>query len=101
MNDQKKPSRSLALAVKLIYAALSILRDSGKEMRMRDFWLRSMPVRASHDLGAGIPALFDSKSQGREDCSRPCDFQYSSGVRMQVLLRSASVITHSFPSRVS
>ena len=36
MNDQKKPSRSLALAVKLIYAALSILRDSGKEMRMRD-----------------------------------------------------------------
>lgn len=36
MNTTKKLSRSRALAAKLIYAALSILRDNGKEMPMRE-----------------------------------------------------------------
>ena len=36
MNIQKKLPRSRALAAKLIYAALSILRDNGKEMPMRE-----------------------------------------------------------------
>jgi restriction system protein len=36
MSNDKKLSRSRTLAAKLIYAALSILRDNGKEMPMRD-----------------------------------------------------------------
>jgi len=36
MTDQKKLSPSRALAAKVIYAGLSILRDSGKELPMRD-----------------------------------------------------------------
>jgi restriction system protein len=36
MSNDKKPSRSRALAAKLIYSALSILRDNGKEMPIRD-----------------------------------------------------------------
>jgi restriction system protein len=36
MNNAKKLSRSRALAARLIYAALSILRDNGKEMPIRD-----------------------------------------------------------------
>jgi len=40
MNIQKKLPRSRALAAKLIYAALSILRDNGKEMPMRELMSR-------------------------------------------------------------
>jgi len=40
MVEGKKLSRSRALAAKVIYAALSILRDSGKEMPMRDLMAR-------------------------------------------------------------
>jgi restriction system protein len=36
MATQNKLPRSRALAAKLIYAALSILRDNGKEMPMRE-----------------------------------------------------------------
>lgn len=40
MANEKKLSRSRALAAKVLYAALSILRDSGKEMPMRDLMSR-------------------------------------------------------------
>ncbi len=40
MANEKKLSRSRALATKVLYAALSILRDSGKEMPMRDLMSR-------------------------------------------------------------
>ena len=40
MANEKKISRSRALATKVLYAALSILRDSGKEMPMRDLMSR-------------------------------------------------------------
>jgi restriction system protein len=40
MADHKKPSRTHALAAQLIYAALAILRDNGKEMPMRDLMAR-------------------------------------------------------------
>lgn len=40
MANEKKLSRSRALAAKVAYAALSILRDSGKEMPMRDLMAR-------------------------------------------------------------
>ena len=40
MANEKKLSRSRAFAAKAIYAALSILRDSGKEMPMRDLMSR-------------------------------------------------------------
>ena len=36
MSNEKKLSRSRALAAKVIYAAFTILRDNGKEMPMRD-----------------------------------------------------------------
>ena len=36
MPEEKKLSRSRALAAKVLYSAFSILRDSGKEMPMRD-----------------------------------------------------------------
>ena len=36
MAIQKKLPRSRALAAKLVYSALSILRDNGKEMPMRE-----------------------------------------------------------------
>ena len=36
MSAQKKLPRSRSLAAKLIYSALSILRDNGKEMPMRE-----------------------------------------------------------------
>jgi len=40
MSNQRKLSRSRTLGAKLIYAALSILRDYGKEMPMRDLVAR-------------------------------------------------------------
>lgn len=40
MTEEKKLSRSRALASKVIFSALSILRDSGKEMPMRDLMAR-------------------------------------------------------------
>jgi restriction system protein len=40
MANDKQLSRSRSLAAKLIYAALSILRDYGKEMPMRDVMSR-------------------------------------------------------------
>lgn len=40
MTEEKKLSRSRALAAKVIFSALSILRDSGKEMPMRDLMAR-------------------------------------------------------------
>jgi restriction system protein len=40
MADEKKLSRSKALGAKVLYAALTILRDSGKEMPMRDLFSR-------------------------------------------------------------
>lgn len=40
MANEKKLPRSKALAAKVLYAALSILRDSGKEMPMRDLMSR-------------------------------------------------------------
>lgn len=40
MADHKKPSRTHALAAQLIYAALTILRDNGKEMPMRELMAR-------------------------------------------------------------
>jgi len=40
MSNNKKLSRSRALAAKLIYTALSILRDNGKEMPIRDLLVR-------------------------------------------------------------
>jgi len=36
MSDNRKLSRSRSLAARLIYASLSILRDNGKEMPLRD-----------------------------------------------------------------
>ena len=40
MSNHKKLPRSRALAAKLIYEALSILRDNGKEMPMRELLSR-------------------------------------------------------------
>jgi restriction system protein len=40
MTEKTKLSRSRTLAAKLIYSALSILRDNGKEMPMRDLMAR-------------------------------------------------------------
>lgn len=40
MANKKKPARSMALAAKVLYEALSILRDSGREMPMRDLMSR-------------------------------------------------------------
>ena len=64
MNDQKKPSRSLALAVKLIYAALSILRDSGKEMRMRDLLAKEYARKSIARPRRGNPCAFRFKKSG-------------------------------------
>jgi hypothetical protein len=58
MANEKKLSRSQALAAKILYAALSILRDSGKEMPMRDLMSRvEQEVDLDVDSGLNLPPI--------------------------------------------